>query len=407
MKKAAVVLVPTLVVAALATAYAAGGGKSELFSQWQGKPAEPFTDGEATFHKIFDHLKTQYIDATLTDDDLYRAAAQGLLENADPARKDWNKLFTPTEYKEMQADLQGQVSGVGLDFRFESDSGMGVVVEALPGTPAALAGLKAGDRILQVDGVSFAGRQMRDMVYAIRGAEGTEVSLTMLRSASVFTVKLVRARIELSDVELTMMGGGTAYVAIRSFNAHTTDKVRAGIATLPHDTMKSLVVDVRDCPGGMFEAAVSTVGLFVPRGATIVRVKSRDGQEVVHTAPSDPLIGDLPTTVLINHETFSGCEMMAASLKQNRQATLVGATTFGKWSIQHVDELTNHYAMKYTIASMFPPDGADLSGIGVRPDVPVMMEAGELRKLQRLPFEQRLSKDPQLQAAKTVAAAAD
>jgi carboxyl-terminal processing protease len=384
--------------ATLVSAYALGA-KNDLFSAWKGQPDEPFRDGEATFHKIFAELKDHYLDADLTDDQLYRAAAQGLMEHVDPSRSQWNKLFTPTEYNELLADMSGEVVGVGLDFRFEDESGMGVVNESLPETPAAAAGLKAGDRILQVDGQSFAGRQLRDMVYAIRGKEGTQVKLTLLRGASVFDQPLTRTRIPFDDVRTELSDDGTLFVSVRSFNEKTVEKVRSGIAAIPSASVKSLVVDVRDCPGGAFEPAVATASLFLPKDAVVVRMKKRGGVDDVETAPSDPLVGDLPSIVLINHETFSGCEMLAAALKQGRDATLVGETTFGKWTVQHADELPNHYAIKYTIAAMFPPDGTDYSGRGLPPDVHVSMEPGSLRKISRLSLAERLEKDPQLQAA--------
>jgi len=376
----------------------AGAPAASSYEHWRNQPDEPYTDGEASFQRILTVLRTKYVDEGLTDDDFYRAASRGLLQYADPARDAWNKLLTPTEYAELIADLNGQVVGVGLEFSFESESGMGLVLSALPGTPAEAAGLKTGDRILQVDGHSFAGKQMRDMVYAIRGKVGTPVALTILREATVFTAKLTRSKINWDSVDATMLDHGTGVVSIRSFAKATPERVRTGLQALEQKGLKALIVDLRRCPGGSFTSAVATTSLFLPDGATVVRLKERDGTEDAKTASGEPVIADVPISVLISGTTASGCELLAASLKQNLGATLVGSRSFGKWSIQSVDELPNHYAMKYTVASFYPPDGQDLSGKGLTPDVPVAAAPDEAR-LQRESVATRLGADPVLQAA--------
>jgi carboxyl-terminal processing protease len=352
------------------------------FATWQSRPDEPFTDGEAAFQQVLTALKRQYVDDALTDDELYRAASRGLLQYADAKRTDWNRLYTPTEYAELEADLRGEVVGVGLDFRFEDSSGMGVVRAVLDGTPAQAAELKAGDRILKVDGRSFAGHQIRDMVYAIRGRAGTQVTLTILRDAEVFEKILTRAAIAFEETQVKMLESGIALVSIHGFSSKTVDKLRTGINSLPRDQVKGLVVDLRRCGGGSFEAAVGSAALFLDQGKTIVRLRKRGGVEEVKAATDAPLISSVPMSVMIDHDTASGCELVAASFKQSYGATLVGSKTFGKWSMQTVDKLPNGYAMKYTVASFFPPDGSDLEGVGLSPDVPVSGETEEGQDLQ-------------------------
>ena len=371
----------------------------EAYAEWRQRPEAPFSDGEATFHQILATLRAKYIEEGISDDAFYRAASQGLLEHVDGKRSAWNKLFTPTEYKELNDDMQGEVVGVGLELRFEDTSGMGVVIGVLPGTPAATAGLASGDRILKIDGKAFGGLQLRDMVYAIRGRAGTHVKLTVLRDARVFDQDLLRTKVNFEEAEVTAMPENVALVRIRSFTFHTAEKVERGLKRLSLSSLKGVVVDVRGCQGGSFDAAVNTTSLLVPHGATVVRVTKRGGQEETIVSQKTKLIPEVPVEVLINHETASGCELIAASLKQNLDATLIGERTFGKWSMQTVDELPNHYAIKYTIASFFPPDGTDYSGKGVSPDVPVTADGAAMQQLERAPIAKRLVDDPQLAAA--------
>lgn len=370
--------------------------QGDNFSDWRGRPTEPFSQGKAAFHKIIAKLQAEYVDQGLTEDEIYHAAAAGVLDHIGNGHSDpWNKLLTPTEHAELLADLNGEVVGIGVSFRFEDTSGMGVVNEVLPGTPAEAAGLKADDRILQVNGKSFVGKQLRDMVYAIRGRVGTHVTLTILRDAEIFSVSITRAALALDDVESASQDG-VGILSLQNFAKKTPQKAAEALIKLREQGIKSLLVDLRQCPGGSFTAAVATASLLLPKGATVVRVKGKGGKEEVMTNKAEPVIKGMPVGVIISEGTSSGCELMAGALRQNINAILIGSRTNGKWSMQTVDELPNHYAMKFTVARFFPPDGSDLSGKGLTPDVPV---AGQVSG-RAFDLEQKLDVDPVLQAAK-------
>lgn len=364
------------------------------------KADEPYSDGENAFHMIMDTLKAQYLDDGITEDQFYHAASQGLLQFADARRTQWNKLYTPTEHAELMADMRGEVVGIGVDFRFETDSGMGVINDVRPGTPAQSSGLLTGDRILRVDGRSFAGKDQRDMVYAIRGHAGTDVQLTILREADVFVATITRAKIGLEEVELTLLDDGVGYVGIRNFNLQTVQKIADGVHDWAGHGLKAMVFDLRGCTGGSFDAAVQSSALFVPRGSIITKLKKRGGAEDQRVAANDPLVGAMPTSILIDGVTASGCELTAAALKAGREGTLIGTKSYGKWSMQSVEELPNRYAMRFTVASFSPPDGRDMEGKGLEPDLPVAGLADNVaRSHQLLPVQDRITLDPQLQAA--------
>lgn len=368
------------------------------FSNWRNRPNESFEKGREVFDLVRRDLLKHYFDKGLKEEDLYRAAVQGMVQNIDPDKRDWNVLLTPTEFKELKADIEGKLVGVGMEVSFNELTGYAEIRGIIPGTPASKAGLSPGDQILRINDKSFKGKQLRDVVYAIRGKAGTEVKLTILHDEAIKTVSFKREALVWDTVKSRMLPSNVGFIIIRNFTEATPKSLRSAIEKLRGEGMTSLIVDLRGNQGGILEASSESAKIFVPKGKTIVRIQKRDKPEESMTNTSEPLYQG-PLVVLVNEHTMSGGEIVAAALQQSADATLVGATTFGKWSAQKVDELPNGFAIKYTIATFRPPV-KDLSGRGLNPDIRVDFDPGEAQKIQSLmDTDALLREDIQLSSA--------
>lgn len=370
------------------------------FASWRNKPEEPFSNGAATFEAVKQTLLKNYVNKGVTEEDLYRAAVEGMLSNMDPSMSLWNKLMTPTEYKELIGDMQGRIVGIGIEVGFNETNGYADVMGVIPGTPAEKAGIKRGDQILRIDGQSFKGKQLRDLVYAIRGKDGSEVKLTVLHDDSIKNLKIKRQGLVWDSVTTQMVNQDIAVLFIRNFTDATPDLLKKNLNELKSKGIKGLIVDLRGNQGGAFEKTTESIEHFIPKNKVIVKAIKRGPIQEDLISKGEPVLSGVPLVVLINGHTKSGAEIMAGALKMSAGATTVGTHTYGKWSAQSVDELPNKYAIKYTTATFLAPDGSDLAGKGLQPDIVVEFNEDEAAKLQsQRNIEQRVQADVQLQTA--------
>jgi len=297
------------------------------FANWRNRPQDHFANGAANFETVKKELLKNYVDKGLTEDDLYRAAVEGMLSNIDPTMTMWNKLMTPTEYAELLGDIQGRIVGVGIEVGFNEVNGNVDVMGVIPGTPAEKAGIKRGDQILRIDGQSFKGKQMRDMVYAIRGKEGTEVKLTVLHDDEIKVLKIKRQGLVWDSVTSRMINKDVAILHIRNFTEATPDSLKKNLTELKGKGIKGLIVDLRGNEGGAFEKTIESIQLLVPKDKLIVKVVKRGPETENVTNKQDPILGAVPMVVLINGSTKSGAEVMAGALKMSAGAIMVGTHT--------------------------------------------------------------------------------
>jgi carboxyl-terminal processing protease len=363
-------------------------------------PPEKFTDGQRAFDTVKASLLGKYPDATFTDDDVWRAATQGLLEHLDPKRKKWNKLLAPAELAAIHADLSGEIVGIGVMVDHDTTTGYDAIIAVLPDSPAERAGLMAGDLIISVDGVLFKGKSEDEIVGAIRGKAGEAVKLVVLRGDKLLDLSIVRALVHWQEVTEKDLSDGVAWVRIRAFGEKTPETMRATLQAAAARGTKSIVLDLRGDQGGSFEAAVATAELFLPEGTTIVKLKKRD-EDKTFTATGGP-VTNLPMVVIVDHDTASGAELVTAALHEANRARVVGQKTFGKWTVQALDTLPNGYGAKYTIGLFFTPSGQSFEGVGVQPDLEVDMSAAEklaCMKTMSMEPSQVLANDAQLRTA--------
>lgn len=366
-------------------------------------PREPYKDGARAFNEVKDALLKSYYAEGMSEDDIYRAATAGMLAQLEPRMKKYNKLLSPNEIAEIKNDLKGEVVGVGIQISFDEKSGYTDVLGTIPGSPSEKAGLALGDKIVTVDGKLYKGMKLRDVVADIRGKVGTPVLLSVLRGDKLIQFSLTRDRLVFDTPSAVLIGSPEdklGYIRIPSFTEKTPAAVKAGLEDLKAKGARALVIDLRHSPGGSFDRALETAELLLPEGAPIITLKKKGKPEETHVSKGKPILGDLPAVVLVDEMTASGAELLASALRDQRHAKLVGARTYGKWSVQSLDDLPNGWAYKYTLGLFKTPQGKSYEGIGVSPDVELAMDEAALGRANHGKPEDRIANDVQLRTAK-------
>lgn len=347
------------------------GALNEDFEEWTNRPYEKFENGEKMLQAVKAELLENYV-KDVSEEALYRAAVQGMLSAVDPARRDANKLMSPAQFAELTIEMKGELVGIGVQFKFDSPSGRADVTGVIKGSPAEKAGVRVGDAVLTVDGVSYKGKGIRDLVNAIRGKPGGKVTVALLRDAAIVTSTIERQKIGFDSVAHELLPGDIGVLTIHGFIESTPQATRDALVAMKG--AKALIIDLRDNEGGMLDRSVDVAKLLLPKGKVITRLEYRHGKEDVRTNDAEPLT-TVPMVVLINGATRSSAELTAAALREGVHAPLIGTKTFGKWSVQMLKELPNHYVMRYTVASFKTPDGKSYEGEGIAPDIEVERDA--------------------------------
>ncbi|MBN8535790.1 MAG: S41 family peptidase [Deltaproteobacteria bacterium] len=368
---------------------------------WKEKPAEKFSDAETNFKATMQKLMEKYVDKSLTQDELYRAAVAGMLASLNQGEEDWNALLSPSDMKEMQIDMSGKVTGIGIEMKFIEETGYGQILRLIPGSVSEKAGLKIDDQILSVDGKKFKNKKFRDLVYAVRGKAGESVVLKVLREDKIMSFNVKREIVPWTPVELEKVNSTTALLSIRFFNEETPRLVEQKINEINAGKYKKLILDLRDNSGGGFDQAVKVTELFLPVGLVVASTKNRDGKVEQFKSTRSLLDPNVQIAILTNKDTFCGAELFTAALKENLKVKIIGETTFGKWNAQSVENLPNKYAIKYTVKEFLSPQGNSFQGKGIKPDIEVSLPQGVESHVLRLKYgmKDRLNSDSQLKAA--------
>ena len=299
---------------------------------------------------------------------LVRGAIKGMVEvlkkNDDP----YAFFYTPRGYRSFQELTTGKFSGIGVWLKQKGEDLE--IVSVLPDTPAQPSGLRSGDVIRQIDGEPVSNMTSDDAVALIKGPEGTEVDLAIDRDGgAMLSFTITRAEIELPNLISKRLEGDLGYVRLFGFARGAGDQVHEEIQAMIADGVKGVVLDLRDNGGGLFQEAVGVASTFIEDGE-IVTYRERSEDDVVYEAQGDAF-EDLPLVVLVNEGTASASEIVAGALQDRERAMVVGTTTYGKGSVQEVVPLTDSSALKLTIAAYLTPDGSDINGEGIVPDVEV------------------------------------
>lgn len=364
-------------------------------------PRDSFADPEANFKFVMEKLMREYIDKNLSKEDLYRAATAGMVSSLNKNEETWNKLLSPQEFADIQGDLSGKVTGIGAGLKFDSESGYGQVIGVIPNSPAEKVDMKIGDQILSVDGQKFKGKQLNDLVVAVRGDVGKTVHLKVLRDDRILDLKLKRQVVPWTPVKLEYIDDSVAVLTIGFFNEQTPKLVEEALEKVNKQNVRKLIVDVRDNSGGGFDQAVQVAELFLPKSTIVTNIKNRDGSREKVLSKKSVLKPEIPVTVITNKGTYCGAELFVAALRDNKSIKIVGDTTFGKWNAQGVEVLPNKFAVKYTVKEFLSPLGQSYHGVGIKPDLEVSLPKGlDVKEMQsKFDISKRLNIDLQLKAA--------
>lgn len=350
----------------------------------------PFS--EPLIAQTLEKVRREYVDKP-NEQKMLEGALNGMLMALDP----YSGFLNPESYKIYTQSTKGEFGGLGIEVLLID--GALKVISPMDDMPAQKAGIKAGDMITHVNGISITGLAPEDVLRRLQGKPGTSVSLKINRGmATPFTVKIIRDLITVNPVKYRTEGA-IGYIRISYFNDLTTEKLTAAIRSIQKKLGKSfqgLVLDLRNNPGGTVEQAVSVSSLFLDAGV-IVQVKGRNvAHNQAFNAKGKDLLKDIPMAVLINQGSASASEIVAAALRDNHRAVLVGEKTFGKGSIQGLYPLENYGGIKITVARFRTPRGEEIQGKGIQPDIPLTLASPEpIKDLS----QDAASDDKQLQRA--------
>jgi len=364
----------------------AAGSTSSPRPTLEATPSLTRAQGARLLEDIYDILESEYIDASALDNaKLYYGAAAGLVA----AIGDRNTTFQEPIIASYEAErMEGAFEGIGATV--EMREGAVTIAVPLPGSPALKAGLLAGDVILAVDGKPVDGLSLTEVVTMIRGPRGSRVRLLIKRAGSdePFEIEVTRDRIEMETVSSRMLDGNIAYVKLSVFNAVATRQLTEALDTLLRQKPRGLVFDLRGNPGGYLTTAIEVASQFLPRNTLVITEIRRDEPVEEFRVRSAGSATKIPLVILIDGGSASASEIVAGAVQDHGRGTIVGMQSYGKGSVQATHEMVNGSSLRVTIARWFRPDGTNIDGNGITPDIIVEMtqedvEAGRDPQLER------------------------
>lgn len=354
---------------------------SRLYSQETPPTArDDAYDSMALFTRAMEQIRQHYVDGErVSYNDLIYGALRGMLQSLDSH----SQFLDPDMYRDMRDDTSGHFGGLGIVISMRD--GILTVVAPMEGTPGFHAGLLSGDRILEIDGKSTEGLSLQEAVRKLRGPPDTDVEIRILRPKTneFKEMTITRAIISVESVkDASMIDVGIGYVRVTQFNAPTADDLVKAIEDLKAEGMQALILDLRNNPGGLLNAAVDVAQQFIPRGQMIVYTKGRDERrQQRYVSRVRPKYPDFPMVVLVNEGSASASEIVAGALQDHRRAVLVGEKTFGKGSVQSVLPMDDGSALRLTTAKYYTPRERRIQDNGIEPDVVVPIPPDDWRKL--------------------------
>jgi carboxyl-terminal processing protease len=335
--------------------------------------------------QVMELVRKEYVDTnSVAYRDLTYGALKGMLNSLDPH----SQFMEPQTYEDMKEDTEGKFGGIGIVISM-SREGFLTVVAPMEDTPGAKAGLLPGDRIIKINGKVTEKMGLQEAVRQLRGDPGTKVTITIFRAKAkdpgdkIKDHTIERAEINVESVkDAKILQDGIGYIRITQFNEPTADEFQKALAKLNSQGMTSLIIDLRNNPGGLLESARRIASEFVPAGKLIVSTEGRDpAQKSVYRSDGGKKQPNYPLVLLVNAGSASGSEIVAGALQDLHRAVLVGETTFGKGSVQSIIQLRDGSALRLTTAKYYTPSHKVIHEHGVTPDIVVPISEEDERKL--------------------------
>ena len=319
------------------------------------------------FSDIFSRIKSDYVE-DVEDEVLLEHAIRGMLSGLDPH----STYLSPDEYNELRIGTSGEFGGLGIQVGMED--GFVKVISPIDDTPAFKAGLQAGDLIIRLDEKTVKGLTLNEAVKIMRGKPGTDIELTVVREGNDKPLNFIVTRdiIKVKSVKNRMLDPGYGYIRISNFQSRTAPQLLQAINDLKEEnkaSLKGLVLDLRNNPGGVLNAAAEVSDLFINKGKLVYTEGRIDNSHYEYNAKPGDILDGAPVVVLINGGSASASEIVAGALQDHRRAVVMGSKSFGKGSVQTIQELRSGGAVKITTARYFTPNGRSIQGAGITPDI--------------------------------------
>lgn len=302
----------------------------------------------------------------VTDEELQDGLYRGLLDAlGDP----YSEYYSAEELNLLLQQTEGVYYGIGAYIEVDAATTLPKIQGVMSGAPSEEAGLRADDLIYEVDGVATYGMNVTEVVSMIKGPENTEVNLTIIRAneSDYLEITVTRRQVETPTVEYKMLEDGMAYIQVTEFDEVSIDQFADALATVKGSGMKGLILDLRANPGGSLNAVVEMSKMILPKGL-IVYTEDKNGKRSEYSSDGTRQL-DVPLVVLVDKNSASAAEIMAGAIKDYGLGTLVGTTTFGKGIVQQIIPFRDGSAVKLTISAYYTPNGNNIHGIGIEPDV--------------------------------------
>jgi carboxyl-terminal processing protease len=321
----------------------------------------------APFWETWTLLHENYVDP-LDDEELMESALRGMMQSLGDPNTDY---MDPDMYSRVNESMSGEYEGIGASVRKDETTGGLELVSIFDGSPAAAAGLRPGDQIIEVNGEDITDLAQEEIIALVRGPAGTEVTLGILRAdePDLLDINVMRGRITVSTVIARVLDGAIGYVRLSQFDFETGGLMREALEEMDVESLNGLILDVRGDPGGYLTTAIDVASAFIDEGA-VVTERSPDS-EFTHMARGDAVAPEVPMVVLVDQGSASASELIAGALQDHERATIVGMPTFGKGSVQTWRELSNGGGVRITISRWYTPDGHSVSEVGIEPDIEV------------------------------------
>ncbi|MBI2063016.1 MAG: S41 family peptidase [Candidatus Yanofskybacteria bacterium] len=387
-------LVPVVIVLALTVGFLGGF----YYQNWQSPVqllnlvnkdyGQPRDVDFSLFWNVWDMLHNRYVDKSkLNTQDLVYGAIDGMVQKVgDP----YTVFLKPKENEEFQQQIKGAFSGIGIEIGLRKN--ILTVISPIKDTPAARAGLMAGDKILKINDKPSEGMKLDEAVGLIRGQKGTKVTLVITRDGleKAKEVEITRDIIKIPAIDWKLLDEEVAYLEIFTFNQNADAEFKKAAQEISDSKAEKIILDLRNNPGGLLDSSVNIAGYFLDANKIVTIERFGDGQENQFRTQPNGQLKNYPIIVLINKGSASASEILAGALKDNRGITIVGETSFGKGSVQEVLDLPQKASLKVTIAKWFTPNGISINENGIKPDIEV----------KRTEEDINADKDPQLDKAK-------